>query len=215
MPERRRQNVKLLDCQHAAAALAKTDKKLAALMKKVGPCQLRINHMQSSFEALAESIVYQQLTGKAAGTIYGRLKQHFGEDELLAPEKILAVDDSVLRGVGLSGAKTAALKDLSNFACAGKLPSVDELDDMDDDDIAESLVAIRGIGRWTVDMLLIFRLGRLDVLPSTDYGVRKGFARTYGHDELPAPKAIALHAEKWKPYRSVASWYMWRALELS
>jgi DNA-3-methyladenine glycosylase II len=165
----------------------------------------------SPFESLAESIVYQQLTGKAAATIFSRVKALYGGS--LSAEKIIATPDEHLRAAGLSGSKTAALKDLAQKQKAGLVPSERELSRMTDEEIVEHLIVIRGIGKWTVEMLLIFRLGRPDVLPIHDYGVRKGFALTYGRAELPKPKELEEFGERWRPYRTVASWYLWRSLD--
>lgn len=169
--------------------------------------------MQSPFEALAEAIVYQQLTGKAAATIFGRVKAAVGEKRL-KPEALLAAPDEALRGAGLSRAKLAALKDLADKTKAGVVPSLTVLKRLSDEAIVERLTSIRGVGRWTVEMLLIFKLGRPDVLPVGDYGIRKGFARTFGLAELPTPRDVAARGERWRPHRTVASWYLWRALEL-
>ncbi len=199
----------------AAAALAAADPVLARLIERVGPCRLRPDRIQSPYEALFEAIVYQQLTGKAAATILGRAKAALdGHGGFPSPEAVLAAPDEALRGAGLSRAKTAAVKDLAAKARDGCVPGLAELRRMHDDAIVEHLTEIRGIGRWTVEMMLIFRLGRPDVLPVHDYGVRKGFAIAYRKRELPTPTRLAAHGERWRPYRTVASWYLWRANEL-
>ncbi len=198
----------------AALARIRKDKPLARMMERIGPFGLQIQAMPSPFEALAESIIYQQLTGKAAATIHGRLAALSGADRFLTPGELLALHDDAIRGAGVSRPKLAALRDLAARADAGAIPTGAELSGMPDDEIVERLCAIRGIGRWTVEMLLIFNLGRPDVLPIDDYGVRKGFMRTFGTAELPKPRDVALHGEKWRPYRTVASWYLWRASEL-
>lgn len=203
------------DSAHAIEYLTTKDKRMAKLIAAVGPFRLRLNEMATPFEALAESIVYQQLTGKAAATIWNRVKGIYKSDRLPHPKKIVQTPDHVLRGAGLSSAKTAALKDLAQKQMDGVIPDLERMKRMDDEEIIERLVSVRGVGRWTVEMLLIFRLGRPDVLPINDYGVRKGFAKVYGsREELPTPKELANFGEKWKPYRSVASWYLWRSLEL-
>ncbi|MBI3071143.1 MAG: DNA-3-methyladenine glycosylase 2 family protein [Deltaproteobacteria bacterium] len=200
---------------HAGAvrALAKADRDLARLMKRVGRCRLEVAEMQSPFEALAEAIVYQQLTGKAAATIFGRVKAVAG-GKRLRPDAVLAATDEALRGAGLSRAKLAALRDLADKTKTGVVPSFAALKRLGDDAIVERLTSIRGVGRWTVEMLLIFRLGRPDVLPTADYGIRKGFARTFGLSDLPAPRDVAARGERWRPHRTVACWYLWRSLEL-
>lgn len=202
-------------CYDAGAAvkhLAKADPVLAQLMKRAGPFALKTRHLHNPFEALARNIVFQQLHGSAAEAIHGRVVGLFGGGRL-RPQDVLDASEEALRGAGLSGAKTAALKDLAAKTLDGTVPTLARLKRMDDEEIVARLTQVRGIGRWTVEMLLMFRLGRPDVLPVGDYAVRKGFMVAYGLGEMPKPKALALHAERWRPYRSVASWYMWRALE--
>jgi DNA-3-methyladenine glycosylase II len=165
------------------------------------------------FDALAESIAYQQLTGKAAATIFGRVRALYPKRKWLDPTQLLATPDEALRAAGLSRAKTAALKDLAAKTIDGTVPSGRALLRMTDDEIITRLTTVRGIGRWTVEMLLLFDLGRPDVWPVDDYGVRKGFARTFRRRELPTPKQLMKLGEKWRPYRSVAAWYFWRALD--
>jgi 3-methyladenine DNA glycosylase/8-oxoguanine DNA glycosylase len=189
------------------------DARLAKLIERVGPLRLRLADLQSPFEALSESIVYQQLSGFAAAAIFARLVALFRPRKFPRPGDLLAMPDERLRAAGLSRGKIAALRDLATKTIDGTVPQMRELRRLSDDEIVERLSAVRGIGRWTAEMLLIFRLGRPDVLPATDYGVRKGFAKVYG-GELPAPKALLEHGERWRPHRTVASWYLWRVLEL-
>ena len=165
------------------------------------------------FDALAESIAYQQLSGKAAATIFGRVRALYPKRKWLDPEQLLATPDETLRTAGLSRAKTAALKDLAAKTIDGTVPTGRALIRMSDDEIIARLTAVRGIGRWTVEMLLLFDLGRPDVWPVDDYGVRKGFAKTFGRRQLPTPKQLMKFGEKWRPYRSMAAWYFWRALD--
>jgi DNA-3-methyladenine glycosylase II len=165
------------------------------------------------FDALAESIAYQQLTGRAGATIFGRVRALYPKRKWLDPTQLLATPDEALRAAGLSRAKTAALKDLAAKTIDGTVPSGRALLRMTDDEIITRLTTVRGIGRWTVEMLLLFDLGRPDVWPVDDYGVRKGFARTFRRRELPTPKQLMKLGEKWRPYRSVAAWYFWRALD--
>src|SRR5246500_4017942 len=165
------------------------------------------------FDALAESIAYQQLSGKAAATIFGRVRALYPKRKWLDPEKLLATPDETLRAAGLSRAKTAALKDLAAKTIDGTVPSGRALFRMSDDKIIARLTQVRGVGRWTVEMLLLFDLGRPDVWPVDDYGVRKGFAKTFGRRKLPTPKQLVKIGEKWRPHRSVAAWYFWRALD--
>ncbi len=165
------------------------------------------------FDALAESIAYQQLSGKAAATIFGRVRALYPKRKWLDPEQLLATPDETLRAAGLSRAKTAALKDLAAKTIDGTVPAGRALIRMSDDEIITRLTAVRGIGRWTVEMLLLFDLGRPDVWPVDDYGVRKGFAKTFGRRKLPTSKQLMKFGEKWRPYRSMAAWYFWRALD--
>jgi DNA-3-methyladenine glycosylase II len=165
------------------------------------------------FDALAESIAYQQLNGKAAATIWNRVRALYPKTKWLDPAKILATPDDALRAAGLSRAKTAAIKDLAAKTIDGTVPPGRALLRMSDDEIIERLTKVRGIGRWTVEMLLLFDLGRPDVWPVDDYGVRKGFAKTFGRRKLPTPKQLMKVGKKWHPYRSVAAWYFWRALD--
>ncbi len=186
-----------IDATAAARALRAADPKFHSLIERVGPCRIELGHMQNPFQALAESIVYQQLTGRAAATIHGRLVDLFPRKRI-TPERLL---DTHAR----------PLKDLAAKTLDGVVPSLARLHKMADHEIVERLVAVRGIGPWTVEMLLIFRLGRPDVWPVTDYGVRKGYARWFGGGRLPSPKYLMKRGEKWRPYRSVAAWYLWRA----
>jgi len=200
--------------------LSKADKKLAKIIEHVGPFTLSVDAMQSSYEALAESIIYQQITGKAAQSIFNKVVANFKTDKFPSEKLILQVGEDELRACGLSRSKAMALQDLALKSLEGIVPAVDEMHNLSDQELLTRLTSVRGIGPWTVQMLLIFRLGRLDVLPNTDYGVRKGFALTYfgkkraQAEDLPKPSEIAVHAERWRPFRSAASWYMWRALEL-
>jgi 3-methyladenine DNA glycosylase/8-oxoguanine DNA glycosylase len=163
------------------------------------------------FEALAESIAYQQLSGKAAATIWGRVRALYGRS--FDPREVIETPDEKLRAAGLSRSKVAALKDLAAKTIDGTVPTGRALSRMGDDEIVERLTTVRGIGRWTVEMLLLFDLGRLDVWPVNDYGVQKGFAKTFKKRKLPTPKQLMKQGEKWRPYRSLAAWYFWRALD--
>jgi O-6-methylguanine DNA methyltransferase len=204
------------DPSEAVRRLQAQDAALAALIDEVGPCTLRLSRAASVFDALAESIVYQQLTGRAAATIHARLCALFpGSHGGLLADRVLRASDEKLLSAGLSRAKMQSLRDLARRSVSGELPEIGELADLDDDTIVERLTIVRGVGRWTVEMLLIFRLGRPDVLPLDDYGVRKGFGVVIGSAGLPTKKALEAHGERWRPYRSVASWYLWRAAELS
>ncbi len=201
------------DLATAAAHVAGSDPVMAAVIERVGPCRLEIGRMDSPFQSLFRAIVFQQLNGKAAATIHGRLLALF-PGEHPDPEELLAAPEETLRGAGLSRAKTAAARDLAARTLDGTVPPLDVLRTMDDAAIIERLTAVRGVGPWTVEMLLLFQLGRPDILPVTDYGVRNGFRRAFGLDELPSPALLRSEGERWRPYRSVASWYLWRAVEL-
>jgi DNA-3-methyladenine glycosylase II len=193
--------------------LSAADKVLGQLIRKVGPCTLRPEKSVSPFQSLVRSVAYQQLTGKAAATILGRVKALFPTQPFPEPEDLIKIPEEELRAAGLSRAKIAAIKDIAAKTLDGTVPTLKAIRKMSDAEIVERLTTIRGVGPWTVEMLLIFRLGRPDVLPVTDYGVRKGFALTYKRDELPAPKELLEFGEKWRPYRSTAAWYFWRALD--
>jgi DNA-3-methyladenine glycosylase II len=197
-------------CEHLCAV----DPAMDSLIGRVGEFTMRPVPAHSLFQVLVRSIVYQQLTGKAAATILGRVVALFAPKRFPSPEDLLEISPERLRAAGLSTGKTAALKDLAARRLDGTVPSLARVRLMEDEEIVERLTAVRGIGRWTVEMLLIFKLGRPDVLPLGDLGVRKGFALTLGKRKLPAPAMMSRRAERWRPYRSVASWYLWRALEL-
>lgn len=193
--------------------LASADPKLGSLIKRV-PFSMEIRAIHNPFESLARNIIYQQLHGNAAAAIHQRVRDLYGKRRRLAPQDIINTPDELLRGAGLSAAKTLAIKDLAAKTLDGTVPTLARLRRMEDEEIIERLTQVRGIGRWTVEMLLIFRLGRPDVLPVGDFAVRKGFALAYGLKEQPKPKELIKYGERWQPYRSVASWYMWRASEL-
>lgn len=199
--------------KEAIAHLSRTDRALARLIKKVGPCQWKPRRERSPFESLVQAVTYQQLNGTAAGAIFGRVKALYPGWRFPRPEDLLATTDDALRGAGLSRAKVAAIKDIAAKTLDGTVPTSRAIARLPDEEILARLTTIRGVGPWTVEMLLIFKLGRQDVLPCTDYGVRKGFALTYQLKELPTPKELQAHGEKWRPYRSYAAWYLWRSLD--
>jgi O-6-methylguanine DNA methyltransferase len=202
------------DPDAAMAHLRASDPALGRLFDSVGPFRMRIDRVPNLFLALAEAIVYQQLTGRAAATIFARVRALFPRaHQGPTPEQLLRVSDAKLRGAGLSRAKLLALRDLASRASDGRLPTLAEVQAMDDEAIINRLTEVRGIGRWTAEMLLIFRLGRPDVLPVDDYGVRKGFALAFRKRQLPTPKALAKYGQRWAPYRTVVSWYLWRVVE--
>ena len=193
--------------------LASTDPRMAALIARSTRYNVKTGGLLRPFDALAESIAYQQLSGKAAATIWGRVRALYGKRKYLDPKVVLETPDEKLRGAGLSRSKVAALKDLAAKTIDGTVPTARALAKMSDEEIIERLIIVRGIGRWTVEMLLLFDLGRPDVWPIHDYGVRKGFAKTFGKRKLPTPKQLLKHGKKFAPHRSVAAWYFWRALD--
>ncbi len=204
------------DPRAALAHVHAADASLARVIDAVGPFRMERKTTTSVFVALAEAIVYQQLKGKAAATIYGRLCALFPRaGSGPAPRHILAASYAALRSVGLSRAKSLALRDLAEKARSRELPSLAELEPMEDEEIIERLTQVRGVGRWTAEMFLMFRLGRPDVLPVGDYGIRKGFSVAFKKRELPTPAALMKRGERWRPYRTLASWYLWRAAELA
>ena len=210
------------DVDEALAHLIANDTKLGALIERAGPFTLRLDPSPSPFESLLESILYQQLHGKAAATIHRRVREYYGGDP--EPRLLLETPDEVLRAAGVSFNKIKALKDLAARTLDGTVPGHAAIKKMSDAEIVERLTEVRGIGPWTVEMLLIFRLGRPDVLPATDYGVRKGFALTFlkmpktrplEAKDLPKPEIVLKRGKRWAPFRSVASWYLWRACDLA
>ncbi len=195
-------------CRHLAAA----DPALALLIGRIGPCGLAPAHDREPYDALVHAIAHQQLHGRAAEAILGRLAAH-GGGAYPAPERLLALDGAALRACGFSAGKTAALRDLAEKRLAGVVPSRAAAARLPDDALIERLSAVRGVGRWTVEMLLIFTLGRPDVLPVDDFGVREGYRRINGLGVQPKPRALAEVGAAWGPYRSTAAWYLWRAAD--
>jgi 3-methyladenine DNA glycosylase/8-oxoguanine DNA glycosylase len=201
------------DADAALKTLRAADPTLRRTIDAIGEFALEreLRAATSVYAALAESIVSQQLSGRAAATIYGRVCALFPRSRGgPKPAQILAASDEALRGAGLSRAKTLALRDLAQRSLAGEIPTLAAARRLPDDAIIERLTTVRGIGRWTAEMFLIFRLGRPDVLPVDDFGVRKGFALAFGLPEQPRPKELAAYGERWAPFRTVASWYLWR-----
>jgi O-6-methylguanine DNA methyltransferase len=199
----------------AVAHLRGADPVLAKLIEEVGPFRMRLRGARSLFVALAEAIVYQQLNGKAAASIFARVCALFPVAQGLNAELVLRTSDARLRAAGLSTNKLLSIRDLARRTVGGDIPTLAEAHRMDDEELIERLTQVRGIGRWTVEMLLISRLGRADVWPVDDYGIRAGFAALYRKRKFPAPKDLIKPGAKWKPYRSVASWYLWRAADLA
>src|ERR1700753_3725862 len=221
------------DYARAIHELSAADPKLGKLIERAGPFTLRVASAQSPFEALVESIIYQQLHGKAAATIHRRLLESFapvltleaaGTGTHPSPQHLLDCPNEQLRAAGLSKNKTLALRDLAAKTIDGTVPTLKQIQRMSDEAIIAHLTQVRGIGRWTVEMFLIFRLGRPNVLPVDDYGVRKGFALTFlglkptqkvTPDLLATREQMERRGKKWTPWRSIASWYMWRACDLA
>jgi DNA-3-methyladenine glycosylase II len=195
----------------AVARLKKVDPKLRAVIERVGPCRFAPRAEGTHFDALLRSILYQQLSGKAAATIHGRMQAHFGGRDPL-PAELLATPDEPLRAAGVSRQKLGYLRSLAEHVRDGALP-LDAIHTLDDEAVIAALVGVKGIGRWTAQMFLMFRLGRLDVLPELDLGVQKGMQLTYGLRTLPTPKRVLQLGAPWAPYRSVGAWYMWRLLD--
>ena len=202
------------DPRKAVRHLKAADPALAAVIEAIGPFAMELKSSRSLFGALAEAIVYQQLSNKAAATIYGRVEALFpSAADGFTPGHILGIGEAALRGCGLSRAKVLAVQDLARRVQAGELPTLEEALALDDAALIERLVAVRGIGRWSAEMFLMFRLGRPDVLPLDDYSLRKAYAKAFRKRALPSSAALAKHGAKWRPYRTVASWYLWRTLE--
>jgi len=223
-----RRRVPSYDYALAVAELSAADAKLRKLIERAGPFTMKLASAQSPFEALLESIIYQQLHGKAAATIHARLLASFAEVAGPGvhpdPEQILDAPNEQLRAAGLSHNKALAVRDLAAKTLDGTVPTLARIRTMSDEAIIEHLTQVRGIGQWTVEMFLIFRMGRPDILPVSDYGVRKGFALTFGKlkaadkvtpADLPKPAEMEARAKKWHPWCSVASWYLWRACDLA
>jgi 3-methyladenine DNA glycosylase/8-oxoguanine DNA glycosylase len=201
------------DLAFAMQHLSAKDEKLATLIAETVQFQIDMEAAQSPYEALMESIAYQSISGKAAATIFGRVKALGSNGRAPSPEEMLGLRKPVLRKAGLSGAKILAMKDLAQKTIDGVVPTLEQAQKLSDEELVERLVSVRGIGAWTVEMFLIFNLGRPDVLPIHDLGVKKGWSVTYGKKHMPKPKELLAFGEQWRPYRTVASWYMWRAFE--
>ena len=201
------------DLRLAMDMLAAKDPLLAPLIKETQEFRVERGDVESPYEVLLEAIAYQSISGKAAATIFGRVKALGSNGRVPAPHEMLKLRKPALRKAGLSGAKILAMKDLAQKTIDGVVPTLEQAEKLSDEELVKRLVSVRGIGAWTVEMFLIFRLGRPDVLPIHDLGVRKGWAVTYGKKHMPAPKELLKFGERWRPYRTVASWYMWRAAQ--
>jgi methylated-DNA-[protein]-cysteine S-methyltransferase len=199
----------------AVSQLRAADPRLAELIDRVGPFRMRLRRTSSIFAALAEAIVYQQLNGRAASAIFERLWALYPVAQGLTAEGVMRTPDRSLRAIGLSANKLLSIRDLARKAVAGAIPTLADASRMEDEALIERLTEVRGIGRWTVEMLLMSRLGRPDILPVDDYGIRAGFAYLFRKRKMPAPKDLLKPGAKWKPFRTVASWYLWRAADLA
>jgi DNA-3-methyladenine glycosylase II len=203
------------DHLEAHAHLSKIDKRLAGLIERVGEFQFKLDECDSVYESLLEAITHQSIAGKAAQVIFARIVALGTDGRCPTPQELLLVRKPKLRKAGLSRAKVAAVRDLAQKTIDGIVPTIEAAEKMSDQELVDRLISVRGIGAWTVEMFLIFRLGRPDVLPIHDYGVQKGWAITYRKKYIPKPKDLLKFGERWRPYRTVASWYMWRAVHLA
>jgi DNA-3-methyladenine glycosylase II len=203
------------DLAEAVKHLADNDEKLKFLIAETQGFQMDQDHLQSPYEALLEAIAYQSISCKAAATIFGRIKALSSTGRPPSPQEMLKLRKQALRKAGLSGAKAEAMKDLARKTIEGIVPTLQDAQKLSDEELVKRLTSVRGIGAWTVEMFLIFRLGRPDVLPIHDLGVQKGWSITYGKKHKPKPKELLAFGERWRPYRTVASWYMWRACHLA
>lgn len=194
--------------------LSSSDPVMARLISKVGPCELRPDRKRSPFQGLVQAVAHQQLNGKAASTILGRFVGLFEHGRFPGPEEVTGLDVERLTSVGFSRAKAGYIREIARCTMEGIVPTRARIARMSDATIVERLTEIKGVGRWSVEMFLIFGLGRPDVLPIHDFGIRKGFSVAYGRRKMPEPKAIERQGERWKPHRTVASWYLWRAADL-
>ena len=201
------------DLRLAMDTLAAKDPGLAPLIKETQEFRLEKGAAENPYEVLVEAITHQSISGRAAATIFGRVKALGSNGRIPTPQQMLKLPRPALRKAGLSAAKILAMKDLAQKTIDGVVPTLEEARKLSDEELVHRLVSVRGVGAWTVEMFLIFRLGRPDVLPIHDLGVRKGWALTYGKKHMPAPKELLKFGERWRPYRTLASWYMWRACQ--
>ena len=201
-----------VDAVLAMRELSRADRHLARVIRRIGSFPTKKRKAQHPFASLLQAIVYQQLAGKAAEAIFGRLKA-LGVSGFPTPEEILRASKIKLCRAGLSRQKIAAVKDLAAKTLDGTVPPLAKIRRMSEEEIHERLTRVHGIGEWSVQMFLMSRLGRPDVLPAHDLGIRKGFQIVYGHEDVPKPQIILEHGERWRPYRSIASWYLWRAAD--
>jgi DNA-3-methyladenine glycosylase II len=193
--------------------LAANDPVMRRLIREFGPCELKPETRRSPFQSLVQAVAHQQLNGTAANAILARFKKLFSGCRFPRPEDLASVSDDDLRGVGFSRAKILALRDIAAKTLDGVVPASRQIVKLSDDEIIGRLTEVRGVGRWTVEMLLIFQLGRPDVLPADDFGVRNGFRHAYKKRDLPTPKEVLAHGERWRPHGTTAAWYLWRVAD--
>ena len=193
--------------------LSAVDPVMAQLIREVGPCRLKHEPWRSPFQSLVQAVAHQQLNGTAAGNILARFRKLFPGKRFPKPEDLADVTDEQLRGCGFSFSKIAAIRDITAKVLDGTIPSSRAIAKLDDEEIIARLTEARGVGRWTVEMLLIFQLGRPDVLPVDDFGVRNGFRLAYKKRAMPKPKALLAFGKKWRPHATTAAWYLWRAAD--
>ncbi len=191
--------------------LATADPVMARLIREIGPCRLAHEPWRSPFQSLVQAVAHQQLNGTAAETILTRFKKLFPRRRFPKPEDLTNVTDEQIRACGFSFAKIAAIRDIAAKTLDGTIPSSQQIEKLTDEEIIQRLTAARGVGRWTVEMLLIFQLGRKDVLPVDDFGVRTGFRVAYNKREMPKPKALLKFGAGWRPHATTAAWYLWQA----
>lgn len=195
--------------------LAAVDPVMRELIRRVGPCKLKPQPWRSPFQSLVQAVAHQQLNGTAANTILTRFKKLFPHRRFPRPEDLAAVTDGQIRACGFSFAKIAAIRDIAVKVLDGTIPATRDIARLGDEEIITRLTAARGVGRWTVEMLLIFQLGRLDVLPVDDFGVRNGFRIAYKKRQQPKPKMLAAFGKRWAPHRTTAAWYLWGAADMA
>ena len=193
--------------------LSAVDPVMRRLIREVGPCRLEHEPWRSPFQSLVQAVAHQQLHATAAGNILARFQKLFPKRRFPRPEDLAKVTDEQLRACGFSFAKIRALRDIAEKTLSGVVPTSRQIVKLSDDEIIERLTEVRGVGRWTVEMLLIFQLGRADVLPADDFGVRNGFRLAYKKREMPKPKALLAHGRRWRPHGTTAAWYLWRAAD--
>jgi DNA-3-methyladenine glycosylase II len=201
--------------QEALSHLSRHDPVMRKLIRGAGPCALEPEARRSPFESLVRAVAHQQLNGTAATTILNRFRKLFPGRRFPRPADLAQVSDEAMRAAGFSRAKIAAIRDIAEKTLSGLVPTTRAIRQLEDDVIVSRLIEVRGVGRWTVEMLLIFQLGRPDVLPVDDFGVRTGFRLAYGRKDMPRPKELMEFGERWRPHRTTAAWYLWRAVELA